>query len=59
MQVLEEVKQEHIDKNRGEPLISYYRLDLSDLNQVKGFAEEIKSQNHYLHALINNAGAVN
>ncbi len=47
---------EKIKKEVSEAKIHWLRLDLADLKQIKGAAEEFKSKEQKLDVLINNAG---
>lgn len=49
--VVEEIKNETGNEN-----IFYYNADLSSLEQVRGLAEKVKTENSRLDILINNAG---
>ncbi|MDX1495960.1 MAG: oxidoreductase [Salinisphaeraceae bacterium] len=47
-----------IRKRHGQAKLSVMKLDISDLDSVRDFAEQVRNQHKQLHLLINNAGVM-
>jgi NAD(P)-dependent dehydrogenase (short-subunit alcohol dehydrogenase family) len=49
---------EGIREETGNEKLRYYLADLSSLEEVRGLAEEVRSDHHRVHVLVNNAGVI-